>query len=214
MKFGCRPSGGTTTPGGTSRIVAARADVLPKSVPTGVTTICTMVPLSTDGPEGDDGAVNTSVARPFASVTRLRADSEPKSDADSPSTKISARSDRLGSGLPFGSRAVIVTSDCDAPSCVSTSGDTVIVIAVPNSDGPVSGGVSWFFVVQPADARHAASAAPMRVRVGMNGRFICKSPFDGALVSILWVVTGSAKSAKVTPMLPVTLTARPVWSCP
>ncbi len=80
----------------------------------------------------------------------------------------------MGSGLPNGSRAVIVTSDCDAPSCVSWSGVTVMVIDVPYSDGPARGGASWFFIVQPADARYADSTMPRMVRAGDNVRFILK----------------------------------------
>ena len=70
------------------------------------------------------------------------------------------------------------------------SGVAVSVIEVPYSDGPVSGGASWFFIVQPADARHAVSAAPMSARVEEEVRFIYTSPLKTApFVWTLWVVT-------------------------
>src|SRR4029079_4305718 len=106
----------------------------------GRTTICTSV---AGAPNTAGGAVNTSDARPVASVTRLRADQHPKSVV-TPPTAVSARRDRFRIGWPLLSRAVIDTNDCDAPSCVNTSGDTLMSIAVPSSDGPVRDGVSCF----------------------------------------------------------------------
>ncbi len=47
VNAGLRPSGGATLPGGTSLIAAVRTELLLKSVPTGVMTISTIVPLST-----------------------------------------------------------------------------------------------------------------------------------------------------------------------
>ena len=78
VNAGLRPSGGMTIPGGTSRIDAVRLLELLKSEPTGVMAISTTVPSST-ATLGAAGAVYTSVARPSAPVTRLRAESEPKS---------------------------------------------------------------------------------------------------------------------------------------
>src|SRR4051812_33349971 len=102
----------------------------------------------------------------------LRADSDPKSTRVPPK-KISVRSDRLRSGLPFESEAETVMSDCDAPSWVIASGVALTVIPVPYSDGPVSGGVGWFFIVQPAAtaSRTVVRAVALRERV----RFICQS---------------------------------------
>jgi hypothetical protein len=93
----------------------------------------------------------------------------------------------LRSGLPFSSRAVIATSDCEAPSWVSTSGVTVITIDVPDPEGPVNGGASWLFMVQAADARHAASTPPVIARFDKNVRIIFKSPETGALCPTLTV---------------------------
>ena len=81
-------------------MVAMRGKLLAKSVPSGVTEMLTVVPVSTAGPAGAAGAVYTSVARPSVPVTMLRADSVPKS-ATTPPTMISLRSERLRSGLPF-----------------------------------------------------------------------------------------------------------------
>ena len=74
-------------------------------------------------------------------------------------TAIAVTSERFRSGWPLLSRAVIVTSDCEAPSWVSTSGLTVTVIDVPSSEGPVSDGVSVLWTVHAvADARIAIAA--------------------------------------------------------
>ena len=51
-------------------------------------------------------------ASPLASVTRLRCESEPKSVC-TPPTRISAISDTSFLGLPFESRALINTRDCE-----------------------------------------------------------------------------------------------------
>src|SRR6185295_12277046 len=90
--------GGTVVPPGTTWIVAKRGVALAKSVPSGVITTCTSVVGAT--PAGAGGAVKVNEARPFASVTRLRADSVPKS-TPTPATASSARSDRLRSGWPL-----------------------------------------------------------------------------------------------------------------
>ena len=82
-------------PTGTSRMLTLLAVAFAKSDPAGVTTICTVVKLSTF--VADAGAVYTTVARPFASVTMFRADSVPKSTSV-PLSRISALSDTLRSG--------------------------------------------------------------------------------------------------------------------
>src|SRR3954468_6119722 len=184
------PRGGTVVPLGTTRIVAVRAVLLAKSLPLGVTTTCTSV-AGTPVPAAA-GAVKTTVARPLASVTTLRADSDPKSTSTPPTAR-STRSDWLRSGEPFWSRAVMVTSDCDAPSCVTTSGLSVIEMAVDSSDGPVSGGVGVSFVVQ---APRNSSAAPQAAAVMREVRFdIIESRLTAQVGEIDFEISGDADLA-------------------
>src|SRR3954471_16187919 len=125
--------GGSVVPPGTTRIDTVCAVAFPKSETEGVTTMSTVVAGA--GPAGAGGAVKTTVALPFASVTTLRADSRPKSTRTFP-TPMSTRIEALRSGWPLASRAVMVTSDCDAPSWLRTSGLTVMSIEVLSPDGP------------------------------------------------------------------------------
>src|SRR5688500_15590758 len=57
---------------------------------------------------------------------------------------------------------MIDTSDCDMPSCVTTSGATVMVIDVLSSDGPPRGGVSCFFEVQAPSTSAARRSDDVR----------------------------------------------------
>src|SRR5688572_8321705 len=130
---------------------------------------------------GEGGAVYTSVARPSDPVTIVRAESEPKS-CGVPFTMISARSGTLRSGWPLASRAVIVMTLCDAPSCDRTSGETVMATDVENSEGPARGGASCFFIVQPASVTAAASSpaqAVERCLICISGRPAVPVPLLG-----------------------------------
>src|SRR5688572_957427 len=102
------------------------------------------------------------VARPSLPVTMFRADSAPKSTG-TPLTRISARSGTPETGWPCALRTITETTDWDAPSCCRTSGVTWMVRDVPNSDGPVSGGASWSFMVQDAMTAVATTSATSRV---------------------------------------------------
>src|SRR4051812_25036921 len=81
-------------------------------------------------------------------------------------------------GLPFESRAVIVMSDWDEPSCTRISGCVARLIDKPSSEGPVSAGVSWLLVVQPAAVAANATAHVMIHRIN-DGFFIFESPPSG-----------------------------------
>ena len=87
----------------------------------------------------------------------------------------------------------------------------VMVMDVPNSDGPESGGASWLFIVQPDDiVRTAARAAVTVARIGVV-RFIGyrrSLPPPGPSVEPSYFL--SAKLPKFTPSVPVALTGRPV----
>jgi hypothetical protein len=88
------------------------------------------------------------------------------------------------------------------------------VIETPSSDGPVSAGVSWLFIVQPSEVAAIAAANVIIHRINA-GFFISESPATGdAPIGNSTGHLGSPKFAKVTSTLPVTLTSRPVWSCP
>ncbi len=152
VKLGVRLIGGRRMPGGTSRIWTARPTAFAALVPTGVATISMNVSLPMLR-----GAVYASVALPAEFVVALRADSHPKS-MTCPPDRISIVITTPGFGLPNSSNVVMVICDCDAPSCVSTSGDAASVTEVPYSDGPVSGGASWLFMVQDADSTIAIAA--------------------------------------------------------
>ena len=74
--------------------------------------------------------------------------------------------------LPFArSRAMIWIADCEAPSCVMTSGVADTTSDRPNSDGPVSAGVSLLWTVHAAPASRAAATATddrrRKVRMGL-----------------------------------------------
>ena len=64
--------------------------------------------------------------------------------------------------FPSGHLVTVMTL-CDAPSCVSTSGDTDTVIDFANSDGPVSGGASCSFIVHAAARSRSAKSTRPRV---------------------------------------------------
>ena len=78
-------------------MLTARDVELPKSLSAGVTRIW-MMPAATGTPDGSVGAVYTTLACPLASVTRLRAERDPRVVVTVPLTETSARSETLRSG--------------------------------------------------------------------------------------------------------------------
>ena len=87
------------------------------------------------------GAVYTTLAEPSLPVTRLRAESVPKS-CGTLFTLMSTRSGSDASARPSGPLATIFTADCDPPSCAIESGVAVIERDSASSEGPLSGGAS------------------------------------------------------------------------
>src|SRR3979490_2510158 len=72
-------AGGRITPGGTRRISVENGLDDWRLVPTPIARLVTVVVVSLEGGGGGAGAVYTTVARPFARLTTLRADNLPKS---------------------------------------------------------------------------------------------------------------------------------------
>src|SRR6266545_4132683 len=63
---------------------------------------------------------------------------------------------------------------------------------VPNSEGPESGGVSWLFVVQPADIASTAASAAATVETIGAMRFICiaghrRRPCSSVVALVRWI---------------------------
>ena len=129
-------SGGRITPCGVS-LISALAQELDAwlLVPTGVARIVTEVSEKLAPPEGGGGAVKMVVARPFESVTRLRAEMVPKSCA-TPPTAMSRWSAKPEIVWPSALRAVTTTVDCEEPSRLIVSGVAVTLIVVAYPDGP------------------------------------------------------------------------------
>jgi hypothetical protein len=63
---------------------------------------------------------------------------------------------------PLGPRAVTATTLCEAPSWVIVSGVIVMVMDVPNSEGPPKAGASSFFIVHAVATAASASGTPRR----------------------------------------------------
>ena len=135
------------TAGGTSRMKTCRVTAFAKLLPIGVTDTVATLPASNPG-NWVTGAVNVTLTRPLLPVETVEADSRPWSTV--------TRTWTFARGCAFSSRAKISITDCDAPSSVTVSGVAVTATESASSDGPISGGASTSFTVQPAPARAAA----------------------------------------------------------
>src|SRR5262245_21111910 len=120
-------------------------------------------------------------------------------------------------GLPLASRAFTTTRVESAPSTTRMVESASIVIATPNSDGPVSDGGSWLFIVQAlTTATTGINRAPAATRAKDNVRSMYLITNRGELHSriVTPAYFGSPKFPNSTEILAVVLTERPVWSCP
>src|SRR5438477_7743242 len=119
-------AGGRMTPSGTRRISAENALAACASVPTGIARTVTMLEVAPLEVGGAGGAVYTTVARPSAPVTMVRADRVPKSTTV-PSTTMSMRIATPAAAWPVEPTTRTATDDCDCPSRVMLSGVALTV---------------------------------------------------------------------------------------